>query len=102
MAQGSNSNDAFAGSAAQLMQSGQNMMQQFMDYLGKAGAQAGAAPVAADPQAITNLQKQFMDQQMSLWQSMLGKQKGQEPAFKVSPEPGDRRFSAPEWRESPI
>ncbi|MFZ1246703.1 MAG: hypothetical protein WAR41_16695, partial [Azonexus sp.] len=29
MAQGSNSNDAFAGSAAQLMQSGQNMMQQF-------------------------------------------------------------------------
>ncbi|MFZ1245382.1 MAG: class I poly(R)-hydroxyalkanoic acid synthase [Azonexus sp.] len=102
MAQGSNSNDAFAGSAAQLMQSGQNMMQQFMDYLGKAGAQAGAAPVVADPQAITNLQKQFMDQQMSLWQSMLGKQKGQEPAFKVSPEPGDRRFSAPEWRESPI
>ena len=102
MAQGSNSNDAFAGSAAQLMQSGQNMMQQFMDYLGKAGAQAGAAPVAADPQAITNLQKQFVDQQMSLWQSMLGKQKGQEPAFKVSPEPGDRRFSAPEWRESPI
>ncbi len=103
MAQGSHNNDAFMGSATQFMQAGQNMMQQFMDYLGKAGASVPAAPLPpADPQALTALQKQFMDQQMSLWQSMLGKQKGQEPAFKVSPEPGDRRFSAPEWRESPI
>jgi hypothetical protein len=37
MAQGSHNNDAFMGSAAQFMQAGQNMMQQFMDYLGKAG-----------------------------------------------------------------
>lgn len=103
MAQGSNNNDAFAGSAAQFMQNGQNMMQQFMDYLGKAGGQAGALPPpAVDPLALTTLQKQFMDQQMSLWQSMLSKQQGQEPAFKVAPEPGDRRFSAPEWKESPI
>jgi polyhydroxyalkanoate synthase len=43
-----------------------------------------------------------MDQQMSLWQAMLVKQQGQEPAFNVAPEPGDRRFSAPEWKESPI
>ena len=103
MAQGSNNNDAFAGSAAQFMQNGQNMMQQFMDYLGKAGAPAGALPPpAVDPQALTAMQKQFMDQQMSLWQAVLNKQQGQEPAFKVSPEPGDRRFSAPEWKESPI
>jgi polyhydroxyalkanoate synthase len=39
---------------------------------------------------------------MSLWQSVLSKQQGQEPAFKVAPEHGDRRFAAPEWRESPI
>ncbi len=103
MAQGSNNNDAFMGSAAQFMQAGQNMMQQFMDYLGKSAGQAGAMPQpVADPQALTALQKQFMDQQMSLWQSVLGKQQGQEPAFKVAPEPGDRRFSAPEWKESPI
>jgi polyhydroxyalkanoate synthase subunit PhaC len=51
---------------------------------------------------LTALQKQFMDQQMSLWQSMLAKQKGEDQSFKVAPEPGDRRFSAPEWRESPI
>lgn len=103
MAQGSNNNDAFAGSAAQFVQAGQNMMQQFMDYLGKAGAQAGATPVPpVDPQAVTALQKQFMDQQMSLWQAVLNKKPGQDPAFKVAPEPGDRRFSAPEWKESPI
>ncbi|PKO37688.1 MAG: class I poly(R)-hydroxyalkanoic acid synthase [Betaproteobacteria bacterium HGW-Betaproteobacteria-6] len=71
MAQGSNNNDAFAGSAAQFMQ-------------------------------VTELQKQFMDQQMSLWQAVLNKKPGQDPAFKVAPEPGDRRFSAPEWKESPI
>ena len=79
------------------------MMQQFMDYLGKTGNSAAKVPPpAVDPQAMTALQKQFMDQQMSLWQSVLGKQQGQEPVFKVAPEPGDRRFSAPEWKESPI
>ena len=103
MAQGSHNNDAFMGSAAQFMQAGQNMMQQFMDYLGKAGAAAPATPLPpADPQALTALQKQFIDQQMSLWQSVLVKQQGQEPPFKVAPEPGDRRFAAPEWKESPI
>ncbi|WP_306607555.1 class I poly(R)-hydroxyalkanoic acid synthase [Azonexus sp.] len=103
MAQGSNNNEAFLGSAIQFMQAGQNMAQQFMDQLNKATPAFGnAAPPAADPQALTALQKQFMDQQMSLWQSMLAKQKGEEQSFKVAPEPGDRRFSAPEWRESPI
>lgn len=102
MAQGSNSNDAFAGSAAQFMQNGQNMMQQFMDYLGKAGGQTGVTLTPVDPQAVTALQKQFMDQQMSLWQAVLNKTPGQDPAFKVAAEPGDRRFSAPEWKESPI
>ena len=87
----------------QFMQAGQNMAQQFMDYLGKASG--NAAPVQlppADPQALTALQKQFMDQQMSLWQAMLAKQQGGEQHFKVEPQPGDRRFAAPEWRESPF
>ena len=103
MAQGSNNNDAFLGSAMQFMQAGQNMAQQFMDYLGKASGNAGPVQLPpADPQAMTALQKQFMDQQMSLWQSMLAKQQGGEQSFKVEPQPGDRRFSAPEWRESPV
>ncbi|MDR1994369.1 class I poly(R)-hydroxyalkanoic acid synthase [Azonexus sp.] len=86
----------------QFMQAGQNMAQQFMEYLGQAaGSRAEAAPTV-DPQALTALQKQFMDQQMALWQSMLAKQQGQEQQFKVTPEHGDRRFAAPEWRESPV
>ena len=103
MAQGANNNDVFLGSAMQFMQAGQNMAQQFMEYLGKnANPAAAVPPPAVDPQAMTALQKQFMDQQMSLWQAMLAKQQGQEQSFKVAPEPGDRRFSAPEWRDSPI
>ena len=102
MAQGPNNNDPFFGATAQFMQAGQNMAQQFMDYIGKAGGAEAVPQAPADPQALTALQKQFMDQQMSLWQSMLSKQHGKEQSFKVAPEPGDRRFSAPEWRESPV
>ena len=100
--QGSNNNDAFLGQAMQFMQAGQNMAQQFMDFVSKAGNPALSQVPVADPQALTALQKKLMDEQMSLWQSMLAKQQGQAPEFKVAPEPGDRRFSAPEWRDSPI
>ncbi|MCL2887615.1 MAG: alpha/beta fold hydrolase, partial [Betaproteobacteria bacterium] len=101
MAQGSDNNKAFLGSAMQFMEAGQKMAQQFMEYLGQAGAPSPAA-VAADTQAWQSLQKQYMDQQAALWASMLAKQQGQEQTFKVAPEPGDRRFAAPEWRESPV
>jgi polyhydroxyalkanoate synthase subunit PhaC len=100
--QGSGNKDAFMGSAMQFMQAGQDMAQQFMELIGKAGNPAAATPPPADPQALTALQKQFMDQQMSLWQSVLAGQQGKEQTFKVAPESGDRRFSAPEWRESPV
>jgi polyhydroxyalkanoate synthase len=104
MAQGSNDKDAFFGPAMQFMQAGQNMAQQFMTYLGQAQNASGSEtpPPAINPQELTALQKQFADQQMSLWQSMLDKQQGKQQEFKVSPEPGDRRFSAPEWQESPV
>jgi len=100
--QGSNNNDAFLGSAMQFMQAGQSMAQQFMEFLGKAGSPTVSPPPAIDPQRLTELQKQFTDQQMSLWQSVLAKQQGQPESFKVLPEPGDRRFAAAEWRASPI
>jgi len=98
----SGSNDAFTGSAMQFMQAGQNMAQQFIEFLGKAGNPAATSVPPVDPQALTALQKQYLDQQMSLWQSILGRQQGQGGDFKVAPEPGDRRFAAPEWRESPV
>jgi len=104
MAQGSNNNDAFLNSAMQFMQAGQAFAQQFMDAVGKAQPQAGSSlpPPVVDPQALTALQKQFMDQQMSLWQSILARQKGESTGFRVAPEPGDRRFNGPEWHDSPI
>ncbi len=101
MAQGSDNTQAFLASAMQFLQAGQGYAQQFMEQFGKQAGVAGQAP-AVDPQALTALQKEFMDRQMSLWQSMLAKQQGQTPAFEVRPEPGDRRFAAPEWHESPI
>src|SRR5512139_1048504 len=100
--QGSGNKDAFMGSAMQFMQAGQDMAKQFMEFIGKAGNPVAATPPPADPQALTALQKQFMDQQMSLWQSVLARQQGKEESFKVAPESGDRRFAAAEWRESPI
>jgi len=100
--QGSGNNDAFLGSAMQFMQAGQNMAQQFIDFVAKAGNPAGTNAPAPDPQVMTALQKRFMDEQMSLWQSVLGRHQGKEVGYKVAPEPGDRRFSAPEWRESPV
>jgi polyhydroxyalkanoate synthase len=100
--QGSGNNDALLGSAWEFMQAGQNMAQQFIDFLGQAGNPAAVVTPPADPQALTELHKQHMDQQMSLWQSVLTRQQGGEETFKVPADPGDRRFAAPEWRASPI
>ena len=100
--QGSGNKDAFMGSAMQFMQAGQDMANQFMEFIGKAGNPAATTPPPVDAQAMTALQKQFMDQQMALWQSVLARQQGKEESFTVAPEAGDRRFAAAEWRESPI
>ncbi len=100
--QGSGNNDALLGSAWEFMQAGQNMAQQCMEFLGKAGNPAAVVTPPADPQALTDLHKQHMDQQMSLWQSVLTRQPGGEETSKVPADPGDRRFAAPEWRASPI
>jgi polyhydroxyalkanoate synthase subunit PhaC len=100
--QGSGNNDALLGSAREFMQAGQNMAQQLMDFLGKAGNPAAVQTPPADPQALADLHKQHMDQQMSLWQSVLSRQPGGEEISKVPADPGDRRFAAPEWRASPI
>lgn len=102
--QGSNNNDAFLGSAVQFMKAGQSMAQQFMEFLGKAAQQPAptAKPAIPDPQALTGLQQEFFQQQVALWQSMLAKSQGKAAEYAVVPEPGDRRFAAPEWRESPV
>ena len=102
MASESNNNDAFFGSAMQFWQAGQGMLQQFTEALSKAGS-PNVPPLAVDPQSLTALQKKYSEQQLALWQAVMGKHQQQPvPEFAVAPEPGDRRFAAPEWRESPV
>ena len=100
--QGSDYSDAFMGSALQFLRAGQDMTQQFVAFIGKAGNPLAGELPAADPGALTALQEQYMNQQMFLWQAVLARQQGAPETFKVSADAGDRRFAAPEWRESPV
>ncbi|HZX31861.1 MAG TPA: class I poly(R)-hydroxyalkanoic acid synthase, partial [Rhodocyclaceae bacterium] len=103
-AQGSNNNDALYGSMMQFMQAGQSMAQHFLTLLGNSAGQKPIPEPKIDPLALTALQKGFVNEQMQLWESLVarGQGKGNGSGFTVSPEPGDRRFSAPEWKESPV
>ncbi|MBW7900143.1 MAG: class I poly(R)-hydroxyalkanoic acid synthase [Rhodocyclaceae bacterium] len=107
----SQTTDPFAPAMQQMMQVGQAMAQQFFGFLGSPQAQhpLGGTPIrigAPDPEKLTALQRDFMEKQARLWNAMLekGRPGGDkaEASFEISPEPGDRRFSAPEWRESPV
>lgn len=107
MSQAQGSDDAIHPLFQQFFQAGQSMAQGFVSFLQQM-PQTGITPppVQIPPQAeeLTALQKQFMAQQAQLWQAMLARSQGkdQDAPFKVEPEPGDRRFVAPEWNESPI
>src|SRR6185295_3391577 len=50
-----------------------------------------------DPGRFAALQSGYLAKQAQLWSAMLGRESG--PL--VQPEPGDRRFSASEWRDNP-
>ncbi|HJW25865.1 MAG TPA: class I poly(R)-hydroxyalkanoic acid synthase, partial [Rhodocyclaceae bacterium] len=91
-AQGSNNNDALYGSMVQFMQAGQNMAQHFLSFLGKAAGEKAVPEPKVDTVALNSLQKNFLNEQMQLWQAIMGRGRGQEPgnAFAVAPEPGDR------------
>ena len=94
-----------------LLQAGQALAQNFLDFVAKQGTalQQGApgAPLAAlpDPAQLGNqwgeLQREFMQKHAALWAGM-AQRKADEPApAVVAPEPGDRRFAAADWAESP-
>lgn len=87
------------------MKVGQAMAQQFFNYLSSQQAHHtfGGSPIYVkplDPAKLEDLQRHFLSQQMLLWQSFLTPKTEGEESFKVSPKPGDKRFSAPEWHES--
>ena len=89
-----------AAAMQNLFQAGQAFVQGFMNFMSQQqGTQAGqAAPAPQFPQneAIAGLQKEFAARHVALWQDML--QRGQGGA---AAEVKDKRFSAPEWSESP-
>ncbi|MGL5632509.1 MAG: class I poly(R)-hydroxyalkanoic acid synthase [Azovibrio sp.] len=105
MSQTQGGNDAFNSLFQQFLKSAPSMAQGFTSYLNQMKG-AGLSPPPELPPVQTEkllaMQREFMAQQTQLWQSMLDKSQGKASDFKISPEPGDRRFKAPEWSESPV
>ena len=104
----SNPNDATDAAMAGMMQFGQAMVKNFFELAGKnSDALRKSAPSTASlplPEAgrLAELQQLYAQRHAELWSSMMRFKPGEERAPVVSPPRGDRRFSAPEWRESPI
>jgi polyhydroxyalkanoate synthase len=85
------------------VQAGQALAQNFMGFLNTQQTAGAAAPsVLADTQQLASLQKSFFEQQSQLWNSMLLRAKGDPVTPVVQPEPGDRRFTSPEWQSIPM
>ena len=56
-----------------------------------------------DMAAMKALQASYLEQHAKLWGGMLQEQReGGAPKYRVEPEPGDRRFASPAWRQSPV
>lgn len=106
----SESNDQQSAAALQMMlQAGQAMAQNFFAALSQqhaamqdsSGTAASSIPMP-EAEVFTAMQKAFSEKHVALWSSMLGRQPGTRTEAVVAPEPGDRRFAAPEWSESPV
>ncbi|NMG34133.1 class I poly(R)-hydroxyalkanoic acid synthase [Azoarcus sp. TTM-91] len=104
----SESNDKQGTAAMQAMfVAGQEMARNFFDLMAKqqsAVQGAGQVPPLPMPEAETlmRLQKEFAEKHAALWSTMLSRKAGEEQAQVAAPEPGDRRFNAPEWSASPV
>ncbi|NMG74839.1 class I poly(R)-hydroxyalkanoic acid synthase [Aromatoleum diolicum] len=106
----SESDDKQATAAMQgMLQFGQAMAQNFFQSIVRqhaaiqdsSGAAAPSLPLP-ETEAFTRLQQQLAERHMTLWTSMLQRKPGDQGEPVAKPEPGDRRFSSPEWAESPV
>ncbi len=92
-----------------LQQAGQAFAQGFLNLLAplqspnQPGAQAVSylAPVFPETEEIVALRSEFAAQHAALWQAMLARKPGAAGPAVASPAPGDKRFSALAWSESP-
>ena len=82
---------------AAIAQSSNEVAQGWMRLMAAAPAAAGAVPWLADARPDPALQASYLEQQTRLWSALLAGK----PERLAEPEPGDRRFSAAEWRENP-
>ena len=98
----SNNSDAFANPFAQMMQFGQGWAQQCAEFLKGVSPEGDSPSGAADSEAVRELQNKYLQEHTRLWQAMMVDGSGAVAEALISPEPGDRRFAAPEWRESPV
>lgn len=97
--------DPFFPAMQNFVRAGQALAQNFLGFLNTQQQAAGAtgdASALPDARQLATLQQSFLDRQSQLWNSMLSRGDGAPAAPVVDPEPGDRRFSSPEWRSSPI
>ena len=57
------------------------------------------ANLAGDPQRSKEIQERYYQQQLALWMHFAAQPPAAPAAPIVEPEPGDRRFRAPEWQQ---
>lgn len=92
-----------------MLQFGQAMTQNFFDTIArgqavvqdKGGAAAQRLPLP-EAEELARMQQRLADRHVALWASLLGRKPGEPGEPIAAPEPGDRRFSSPEWSTSPV
>jgi polyhydroxyalkanoate synthase subunit PhaC len=100
--------DSFVPAMQNFVQAGQALAQNFLGFLnsqqlGQTASGSTAIPLPSpDAQQLASLQKIYFEQQLQLWNSMLTRGKGEAPTPVVQAEAGDRRFSSPDWQNSPV
>lgn len=101
-------NDPSGAGLEGILQFGQSLAQNFFQFLSQQSAASGQG--AAIPEAVIlpgaerlmELQRDLASRHASLWSGLMQKKPGETSPPHVAPQPGDRRFAAPEWAESPV
>lgn len=98
-----------AAAMQSFFQAGQALTQAYLDFVSKqqsAFSLPSMTPMmpniqfpVPDIEPFMNLQHELAVQQAKLWHTMLERKPGEAAEPLVKPEPGDRRFHAPEWAE---
>ncbi len=101
-ASGSSRDDASGNPFAQMMEASQNWLQQCAGLLKEVANSDDPLDPIADSKEMRELQERYLEEHSRLWQAVLMRGQGAMQDFLIKPEAGDRRFAAPEWRESPV